>query len=39
MPISINSFFSKEYSSEFTAISGIYPDIAVIAEYIGIFYE
>jgi len=39
MPININSYFSKEYLSEFTAISGSYSDIAVIAECIGIFYE
>jgi len=39
MPINIKSFFSKNYLLGFTAISGAYPDIAVIAEGIGIFYE
>jgi len=39
MPININKFFSREYLSGFTAISGLLPDIAVIADSIGIFYE
>jgi hypothetical protein len=39
MPINIKNFFSKKYLSGITAISGLLPDIAVIAESIGIFYE
>jgi len=39
MPINSESFFSREYSLRFTAVSGRFPDIAVIADSIGIFYE
>jgi hypothetical protein len=39
MPMNRKSFLSKEYLLEDTAISGYFPDIAVIAESIGIFYE
>jgi len=39
MPMNIKNFFYKKNLSGFTAISRNYPDIAVIAETIGIFYE
>jgi len=39
MPMNIKSFLSKKYLLEYTAISGYFPDIAVIAEISGIFYE
>jgi len=39
MPINRKSFLSKEYFLEYTAISGYFPDIAVIVVNIGIFYE
>ena len=39
MPIDLDKFFSKKFLPGFTAISGLFPDIAVIAEGSGIFYE
>jgi hypothetical protein len=33
------SFLSKKHLLEYTAISGYFPGIAVIAESVGIFYE
>jgi len=39
MPIEVKSLFPKEYLFRFTAISGKLPDIEVIAESRGIFYE
>jgi len=39
MPINIYKILKNKIIDLFTAISGNYPDIAVIANGIGIFYE
>jgi hypothetical protein len=39
MPMNIKRFFSTKHLLGFTVISGYLPDIAVIAQSIGIFYE
>jgi hypothetical protein len=39
MPMNLKIFFLKKIILGFTAISGNYPDIAIIAVTIGIFHE